>query len=273
MYKIVRLFRILFENLFIDYKNYDKNVLFDTNDTLMSFNIRSDHPKDNETNWVHRRDAILKMILEKKPAIICMQEVQPHMYKWLHKRLANVYNFVGVVGCKKFNYLQNSIRYLGNGLLIMYDKNKFGGCIENIIWAGYAPEKFILKCKLFSNTTKYVIMNTHYSVDDIKHRQRLTELVNYDISTEMSIDDEYIFYYCGDFNTTRNAFEIKNINLNHTIPVDDSKRTFNHFDDTHAVIDFIHSNIDIDSYAIVDDDYGVPYISDHYPIEIPLKVL
>ena len=40
-----------------------------------------------------------------------------------------------------------------------------------------------------------------------------------------------------------------------------------------ALIDhFFVSGLKIESFRTLDGDYGVPYISDHYPIEIVIKL-
>ena len=266
MYKIVRLFRILFENLFIDYKNYDKSFNLTTNDTLISFNIRADHPRDNKTNWVYRRNSIIEMIKDKRPSIICMQEVQPHMFKWLYKRLYNQYECVEYNSNKNHGSLLNTFSCFGNGMVIWYDRNKF---ILNFTDCTHAnennTEKFIMTCDFLrkKDNQKISVINTHYS---LVYEERITHtsLLNETIS---QINNDV--YVCGDFNDTYNSQSVKNVNLPHKIPSsNETQRTFNHFDDTWGIIDFIMSNKEIKTYEIITKDYGVTYISDHYPIEI-----
>ena len=48
------------------------------------------------------------------------------------------------------------------------------------------------------------------------------------------------------------------------------ERTFNHFDNTNEILDFIITLNKINYYHVVTEDYGIPYISDHYPIIINL---
>jgi endonuclease/exonuclease/phosphatase family metal-dependent hydrolase len=262
MHKIIRLFRILFENLLINYKKYDKNFKLETNDTLVSFNIRADHPRDNKNNWVHRRNAIIEFIKNKKPSIICMQEVQSHMFKWLYKRLFNQYDCVEIAGNKKHNSLLKNLNWFSNGLVIWYDKTKYDiGWNTPIIEEHNHPEKFLLLADLISDKGIIRIINTHYDSMSQQKRQMLTDMLNKVIKS-----NNYPVYVCGDFNVSSNANEIKSINLPYRIPFDNEiQRTFNHFDDTWAIIDFIFSNKEM-NYEIHTKDYGVPYISDHYPI-------
>jgi endonuclease/exonuclease/phosphatase family metal-dependent hydrolase len=268
MYKIVRLFRILFENLFINYKKYDKTFHLDTNDTILSCNIRADHPRDNKTNWVYRRDAIIDMIKDKKPAIICMQEVQAHMFKWLYKRIHNQYDCVEYNSTKKHDSLVKPFAFLfGNGMVVWYDKNKIKLDYDKCLHADIPNlEKFLQMCFFTKDDKKMLVINTHYSLKD-NERKKHTDLLNKEIS-EVDCD----VYVCGDFNDTFNSKTVRDINLPYRIPFnDETQRTFNHFDDTWAIIDFIFSNKEINTYEIITKDYGVEYISDHYPIETPLK--
>lgn len=266
MYKLIRLFRILFENLLINYKKYDKNFKLETNDTLVSFNIRADHPRDNKNNWVHRRDAIIEFIKNKKPSIICMQEVQSHMFKWLYKRLFNQYDCVEIAGNKKHNSLLKNLNWFSNGLVIWYDKTKYDiGWNTPIIEEHNHPEKFLLLADLISDKGTTRIINTHYDSMSQHKRQMLTDTLNKVIKS-----NNYPIYVCGDFNNGIKSSEIQTIKLPYHIPFDnDTQRTFNHFDNTHAVIDFIFSDNEMD-YEICVKDYGVPYISDHYPLIVNL---
>lgn len=267
MHKIIRIFRILFENLFINYKKYDKDFSLVTNDTIISFNIRADHPRDNKTNWVHRRDAIIEMIKDKKPSIICMQEVQSHMFKWLYKKLYNQYECIECVGNKNHTSLLKNLDWFKNGLVIWYDKTKISLESSKCVHEEHVdPEKFLIFCNFIKDDYSFTIINTHYSLNT-QMRNFHTSLLNKEVS---KIHNDV--YVCGDFNDSIRSEAVKNIKLPYHIPFDDeTQRTFNHFDDTWAIIDFIFSNKEINTYEIITKDYGVEYISDHYPIETPLK--
>lgn len=266
MHKVIRLFRILFENLFINYKKYDKDFQLNTNNSLITFNVRSDHPKDNKTNWVYRRNSIIEFIKDRKPSIMCMQEVHPHMLKWLYKRIYNTYECVNALGSKRHPEMYKKVACARNGLVIWYDKSKYTLLDVDIIDVGYDSEKFVLVAKLTDGKSNYMIMNTHYHVSDKNHRERLSSLINFYLSIDNIKNNIYL---CGDFNTGSNAKEIKSIELPYRIPVDgETQRTFNHFDDSWGVIDFIFSSDKIDGYEIITEGYGVKYLSDHYPILI-----
>jgi endonuclease/exonuclease/phosphatase family metal-dependent hydrolase len=260
MHKLIRIFRILFENLFINYKKYDKNFQIQTTNTVVTFNIRADHPRDNKTNWVYRRKPIIDFIKDKTPGIICMQEVHRHMFMWLYKRLFNTYNFIEISRGKDRSIL-NTFNWFKDALVIWYDKNEYTLLDHKVINAVGGKA---LWCKLESKSgIVYNIINTHYSVDNQTNRQNTTNAINLFIS-ENNLTN---VYFMGDLNAGMNSTEVKSINLKYRAPFDnETQRTFNHFDETHAIIDFIFSDNIITDYEIVTKNYGVPFISDHYPI-------
>ena len=70
---------------------------------LLSCNIRCDYEQDGENCFRFRRDALREAILERKPDIICFQEVLPHVAAWLKEELRGYY----VVGCGRDSELRN----------------------------------------------------------------------------------------------------------------------------------------------------------------------
>lgn len=266
MHKIIRIFRILFENIFINYNKYDKNFNIQTENKLMSFNVRADHPDDKETNWVYRRNAIIELIKKEKPSIICMQEVQPHMFKWLYKRLYNTYDCTSASGDKHHKDLKYAKSYFTNGLVIWYDKSKYKRLYcSTIEEPSNNSEKFILGQLLETNFGEYIkVYTTHYDSTYTEKRLALTNLFNI-----CNVANHNTVYYCGDFNATPNCKEITSIDLPYGIQ-DNKTSTFNCYGKREAVLDFIFSNKEINNYRVIKDDYGVPYISDHYPIIINL---
>jgi endonuclease/exonuclease/phosphatase family metal-dependent hydrolase len=189
------------------------------------------------------------------------------MFKWLYKRLYNQYEYVEYAGNKKHTSLLKNLNWFSNGLVIWYDKSKYiKGFTKYITEEHNHPEKFLLVTTLISDKGFLGVVDTHYDSTYNHKRQMLTDKLNKVIK-----DAGHRVIVCGDFNASRNSNEVRNINLDYCVPSDgETQRTFNHFDETWAVIDFILSNNEIKEYEIVTKDYGVPYISDHYPITIEL---
>ena len=64
---------------------------------LVTFNIRYDTPGDGENCFCYRQPLILRAIAEKRPDILCFQEILPHVKSWLKDSLPDYY----VVGCPR----------------------------------------------------------------------------------------------------------------------------------------------------------------------------
>ena len=62
---------------------------------IVTFNLRCDRQQDGNNCFVYRQPLILRVIGEKKPDVICFQEVLPHMAAWLRKSLTDYI----AVGC------------------------------------------------------------------------------------------------------------------------------------------------------------------------------
>ena len=104
--------------------NKDIIIEFKHNLHIMTFNIRRDVAKDGKNNWQYRKEAIVEMIKQTAPDIICMQEVMPQMAKYLKSQLSKYYN------CKGLEYftgreITKSFCILGEGLLTFYRKDRF----------------------------------------------------------------------------------------------------------------------------------------------------
>lgn len=164
---------------------------------IMSFNIRRDTPSDN--NWTSRRSKIVDFIYNQCPDIICMQEVMPHMYKYLDTKLGLDYRsrfvdaFTG--GSKGF--------ILTEGLAI-FVRNKFhildSGYIR--LYKGFGFEtKYWRICQwvaLKNNNEITYVFNTHLDHLDPNARQKGLTLIHEKIK-EIVPESAKVFV-CGDFN-------------------------------------------------------------------------
>lgn len=265
LHLIKRIFRIIFRNIIID-KSGKINKLT-TNNIIMSFNIRADHPRDIEHNWIHRKEAILKMIEDIKPAIICMQEVQPHMFKYLVNALSNTYGNISRMRTSS-KEINKSFKWFEGGLVIFYDKSKYDvvNCkLHTFLGTNGKLHPFNYLDALFldkDETCMKLVINNHMSLTK-NIRERDIEILK-----TILYNNSYLAYACGDFNCSSKSAEFKS--LNEYYITSDRERTFNHFDDTYAIIDYIISNTKISGYKVINQNYGVPYISDHYPIIVNL---
>ena len=266
MNAIKRIFRIISENIIVQNQ---AGVTFDTNNTIMSFNIRVDKTSDNKNNWNYRRNAIIQMIEDTKPAIICMQEVMPHMFKYLKKNLSKTYDFVST-DRNKNKPLDQSLHWFGGGLCIFYDKSRYSFVNYRVVdfpisKNSESTKKNFIQLHLIDRVDETVttVINTHL---DVKSKEIRTQSIN-----KILPNINRGTYLCGDFNCYQSSSEfVPLLKYNISVNLLPEQRTFNHFDDTDEILDFIITPNKINYYHVVTEDYGVPYISDHYPIIINL---
>ncbi len=233
---------------------------------VMTFNIRRDNPKDGENNWIHRRDAIVEMIADTTPDIICMQEVMPHMAKFLKAKLSKYYDCTGLE-CFTNGELTKSFCFLGEGLLTLYRKDRFRLCSKEVIKL-FDGRKINLR-RAFVTYLKDVythdnidVINTHFCHKSEDARKKsFVKLREWYIAN----GHYYVSFFCGDFNCrqcspyfdsafwSNPASELGSINYFREA----SKKT----------IDFIFSNVKISESQVIREEYGgVKFISDHWPV-------
>lgn len=236
--------------------------------SIMTFNIRRDVLKDGINNWQYRKENIVKMIQEESPDIICMQEVMPHMAKYLYSRLSSEYycrsneNFTG----KK---LTKSYCILGEGLITFVKKSKCTVAKKEVIKL-FDGRVFNFRRAL--KTTIYdskldkpiIIYNTHLCHKSSEARKKSITKILDDIFTEkLHIRNDV--YICGDFNCEINDPEIKDPkNLFYRNPENISTINYYSNKDSHKTIDFIFSIYYSKSreYKVINDKI----LSDHYPV-------
>lgn len=242
-----------------------------TYDKIMSFNIRRDTLKDGIYNWQYRKRPIIEMLSCTEPSIICLQECMPHMWKFLKRNTRFSYNgyFTDVI-TKSVSLIPFS-----EGLGILYSKsydclkkgyiklsNEFG--FDTKYWRICQYVK--LHCKKTDRT--FWILNTHLDHLDRNARIKGCEIIHSFIQQNCKEESVII---CGDFND--DAFNenstLKLLADNYTF-VHYSKGTYHGFGRTKRHIDFIFTNEHIYDMSIVDSDYGIKYLSDHYPIIVEL---
>lgn len=242
------------------------HIEFDNTNKLkiMTFNIRRDNLKDGDNNWQYRKDAIVVMIVDQKPDIICMQEVMPHMAKFLKDKLSKYYDCCGVE-CFTGREITKSMCVLGEGLLTMYRKDRFKLCSKEVIKL-FDGRKINLRrayvtqlYDIFTHRPADVV-NTHFC-----HKSEDAREKSFEKLWDWYNSKNYDAFFCGDFNCQyghpvfetffyRNpASELGSINFFSGA----SKKT----------IDFIFSNSPINESEVIRKEYGgKKFLSDHWPV-------
>lgn len=233
---------------------------------VMTFNIRRDNLKDAENNWIHRRDAIVEMIANTKPDIICMQEVMPHMAKFLKAKLSKYYDCTGLE-CFTNGELTKSFCFLGEGLLTFYRKDRFKLCSKEVIKLFDGRKinlrrAFVIYLRDNFSERFRAIVNTHFC-----HKSEDARFESFEKLLDWH-NEKGIFYrtvMCGDFNSqiAHPSFRLV-FNKNQIT----DQGTINYFSGaSKETIDFIFSNVPFYESKVIREEYdGVKFLSDHWPV-------
>ena len=247
-------------------------IEFDESNNLkvMSFNIRRDCEGDGSNNWKYRKDAIVEMIADVKPDIICMQEAMPHMAKYLKAKLSKYYDCCGVE-CFTNGELTKSWCVLGEGLLTFYRKDRFKLCSKEVIklFDGRLINcrRAFITCIRDNYTNRSIdVVNTHFChASDKARRDSFTKLLDWYVRSGQRYDT----FFCGDFNCEFGDIEsgIGKFKLIFSYSCDD-RGTVNFFRGASGKnIDFIFSDKEIFESKVIREEFGgKKYLSDHWPI-------
>jgi endonuclease/exonuclease/phosphatase family metal-dependent hydrolase len=257
----------------------NKDALFPENYdiSVMSFNLRYDEVKDGENNWEKRKEACVKMWKDKDPDLVGIQEGMENQVEYLTKHLPN-YAWVGE---------KNQGGYYGEYKAIFYNKNRFDLLKQETFWLSETPEypsygwdasniRCVTWVKLSDRENKGKIVyffNTHL---DHKGQTSRVESVKLLMSKMKDIveDKKAPVFITGDFNTLIRNEALEPLlqeyfSAQRFAPYTDSKNSYNAFGRWYISrnIDFIfYKNAKALAYKTIKEDYGVPFISDHYPI-------
>ena len=254
----------------------DNNTL-----TLMSFNIRYNGvwEDDGENAWQYRRDAVAAMILKEKPDAVGMQEVLPDQMAFLDSALSKHYWRIGVG--------RDDGDTVGESMCIYYNYNRLKLIGWHTYWLSETPDSvsygWDAACRRTvtvgtfedAHTGKsFTYMNTH--LDHVGKEARKNS-----VKQLCSLADkcEGPVVIGGDMNSGiedsiflplsyRKLYSARDI-----AAVSDTAYTFTAFGkNAPSRIDhFFVRGWAVQRFRTMNGDYGVPYISDHYPIEVVLQ--
>ena len=247
--------------------------------SIMSFNLRGDKREDLDNGWLKRRESVIKMIKQKQPDIICCQEIWTNMVKYMLQKIGCNYKCYGRDTFFGTRFNISCLVTMGN--CIFYNKHKFELVDNETFWLsdktnypnctwGHTEPRNCTVVKLRDKITGklYTIFNTHFDHTSEDARTKSTEL----IIKRMSIYKDTEIYVMGDFNASITKNTLVRFNEFLYFPKPNTvKTTFNGFSaNKNKVIDYIITNNMKGKYKfkLIEDGYGVPYLSDHYPIII-----
>lgn len=250
--------------------------------TFISFNIRlgSDwsRSQDGTNHWDFRKEAVLSMMAQENPDAIGMQEVLPNQLHYLDSALSG-YQRIGVG--------RDDGKEEGECMAIYFKKDRFELLRSHTCWLSPWPDSVsrgwdaacfrtvtmvLLRDKVSHQQLLY--MNTHLDHVSVTARAESMKLLTR-LATQW-VGDEVPVIIGGDMNTE--AFdtifyaliEKGFVKCRDAAPITDNAITFTGFGKcTPSQIDhFFSRNIDLREFRTLNGNYGVPYISDHYPVKI-----
>ena len=250
--------------------------------TLMSFNIRYNGAweNDGENAWQYRRDAVAAMRLQEMPDAVGMQEVLPDQMAYLDSALSKYYWRIGVG--------RDDGDTLGESMCIYYNHNRLKLIGWHTYWLSETPDSVSFgwdaACRrtvtvgTFEDThtgKSFTYLNTHLDHVGMEARRNSVKQL-------CTIADECDgpVVIGGDMNSGIEDSIFLPLRYKQLLPardiapVSDTAYTFTGFGKYNpARIDhFFVRGWEVQSFKTLDGDYGVPYISDHYPIEMKIKV-
>ena len=256
---------------------------------IISFNVRySSAPEiDGDNRWELRRDASLKMVAEQKPLAMGLQEACPDQIDFLDLNLTG-YKHIGVG--------RDDGKRAGEMMAIYYDTTRLTLLDSGTFWLSETPEKVSIGWDAACNRTctwghfkvndtgfEFLYFNTHLDhLGSLARKNSINLIV--DKMTELNPDNVPVFL-SGDFNSTTDdpifdplkaslkdarmmsAISDKNITYNGFGKVTDNPDSRKEW-----VIDHIFfSGVNPMAFMVLNGNYGVPFISDHYPISFRFR--
>jgi len=261
---------------------------------VMQFNILQgwDSYNASETEgyeWLKRRGPVVKMFNEINPDIVCVQEARKLQCSYLKEQLPQYDQLL---------YPKDGIETNGGQRdLIMYKSAKFELLQWDKFWFSETPEtssyswdagtpkltiRAQFRCKDNQRKTFWIYC-THFFPTGDSCRQKCSNMMLADMKANIPADDP--IFLCGDLNLNYGDVRLDTLltymgDAATSAPKSDGPLvcTYNGFNPNYTkTLDHIYGrNVYFKNYHVVNSpDYGITYISDHYPlysdVQIPLK--
>ena len=255
---------------------------------IMSFNVRTKTSEtDSANNWDNRKAACVDLIKDQRPSVIGFQEAQYTLqWSYLKEQLASLYDGYGV------NRDTGDESGKGEVMGILYDKNTVEKIDGGTFWLSETPNTpskgfganysrnatWGLFKHIPSGKTFYYI-NTH-----LDHQVANAQIEGMKLISQHFEEyrESYPLFLTGDLNITSTnvALDVIESYMNNARDVapssySDFKNTYNGWKvGGKGIIDHIYcsNNLRVVEYHTIDDDYGVPFVSDHYPVYAIVKL-
>ena len=243
---------------------------------VMSYNIRVGAAKDKANSWEYRKPGSIALIKQLHPDIFGLQEALSFQVAYLEENFPE-YKSVGVPR-------DNGID-VGEQMQIFYNAERFKLLKWENFWLNETPDQpakgwdaacirtaTMVYLKDKKSGRKFFYVNTHLDhVGKEARKNGLSLIVDYIKSLN---PDGNPLVLTGDFNVTPDdpclkSLEGRMLSARDTAPVTDYHWTLNDWSqEKNNIIDYIYWSgfAGASRYHTCVEDYGVPYLSDHYPV-------
>jgi endonuclease/exonuclease/phosphatase family metal-dependent hydrolase len=248
---------------------------------VISYNIRLSTGKDGDNSWQHRKNATLTMIRSEQPTIIGCQEMLPEQFHFILDSLPE-YEAIGVG--------RNDGKEAGERMAIFYDTREVELLRWDTFWLSTTPDepsvgwdaRYPRTCtwawmRHKDSGQTFGVMNTHLDhIGTVAQHQGLALVAQQALKL---FPHSMPLFLTGDMNITpeSGAFEALRGHFEDSrdvAPESDPSNTFNGWGRREgSLIDYIFiRNATPLRYRVLNADYGAPYISDHYPVELSAEL-
>ena len=248
---------------------------------VMSYNIRYLNNHDGENHWDKRKHASITMINEERPTVFGTQEGVWEQISYLIDNLPE-YGHAGIG--------QDDGKLDGEFMSIFYDKKQVELLDSGIFWLSETPDVPSIgwgasqhrscmwtKMRMLSTGEEFFYLNTHLDHRSWPAREESVKLILSRIETLTGGSDIPVFV-TADWNapSTHDIFKPMQgvmLDAREVAPVTDRRATYNAWkkggegEFKWAIDHIFFRNAEAHSFQVLmDKTYGVPFISDHYPV-------
>ena len=253
---------------------------------VVSFNVRLDSEQDGDDRWEHRRQAAVEMIRRERPTVMGLQEAQPHQIDFLAGNCPE-YAWYGL-GRDSGKVPSETGDYPAEETMAIFWREADVELLDKgTFWLSQTPDSVSRGWDAYCNRTctwglfrsrasgrRFYFFNTHLDHIGKTARSESMKLIAARLG-EINAEGAPVFL-TADFNsrTTDACFaplHARMADARTEAPQTDDKPTWNGYGRKSAPnwLDHIfygREGCRAVAFRTLTDDYGAPYISDHYPV-------
>lgn len=245
---------------------------------VLSYNIRMSAAPDSDGphRWENRKEASLRMIAEQQPVAIGLQELCQDQIEYLTQNLSQ-YDYIGVG--------RDDGKKAGEVMAIFYDKERLKLLKGGTFWLSATPDEVSRGWDAACHRTatwalfrdlqsgkRWAMINTHLDHKGPEARREGMKLVASRVEEFTSKGIPVVV--TADFNATTDEaifapLQAVALDARKEADAADQSMTYNGWGKEYLQIDHIFAHgLRLERFEVLKGDYGVPFISDHYPVAL-----